>query len=190
MFSALMAMCAYLIGALPIAYWVGRLGYGLVRDDYGPGSIGPVKLLRLAGPESMALGWLGETTKGVVAGLLPGIFVVSPACQWLAGLFLMVGHGWSPVLQGRGGNSWVPFCGFLFVQAPELAQFALAAAVAGLVLSRSSSLAASTAMLTVCVLGWLVETPVFMALVLTLAAAIVIFQNWLVFYHQMAAKKI
>lgn len=191
MFSALaLFICAYLVGALPLAYWIGRKGYDLSQEDYGPGSVGPAKLLRLGGPEAMVLSLLTELVKGFFVGYLTGYFQVSPALQWFSAIFMMAGHGWSPVIQCRGGNGWVPFTGFLIWIAPELAQVSLAAAFSGLALARSPSIGASSAMLVLGILGLFINLPAYVVIVLWLAATIVVFQNWLIRYHRIHVNKI
>ncbi|MTV47909.1 hypothetical protein GJ688_02790 [Heliobacillus mobilis] len=189
MFTALaLFCCAYLMGALPLAYWVGRLGYSLAVDDYGPGSVGPVKLLRLAGADAMLLAFLLESAKGVFIGCLATWFQVHETNCWVALLFLALGHGWSPVLFGRGGNVWVPLNGLLLWLAPDLGRLSVAVALSFLLLTRSPSLSASAAMAALLLFGSHLSTTVLM--VLSVTAAAVFFQTWLIRCHQMPLSKI
>ncbi|MBM7867289.1 hypothetical protein GTO89_12425 [Heliobacterium gestii] len=177
-------VCAYLLGALSLTYWIGRCRSHLAVTDYGPGSIGPVKLLRLAGPESMVAALLAELTKGWLIGWLTVFFQAGEIAQWLTALFLLAGYGWSPVLGGRGGNICLPFTGFLFQVAPPLGQVALSVALSVLLLTRSPNLAALIALVSLPCVAWLQHFSVFALAVTTAAAAVVAFQFWLVRCHR------
>ncbi|MZP28621.1 hypothetical protein GTO91_02665 [Heliobacterium undosum] len=185
MFTVLtLFICAYLLGALSLPYWVGRFKGNLAAADYGPGSIGPAKLLRLTGPESMVAALLAELAKGWLIGWLTVFFQAGDLTRWMTALFLLVGYAWSPVIGGRGGNVWIPFTGFLLQVAPSLGQCSLAVALSALLLTRSPNLAAFAALWIVPIVAWMKGFPASALTVTAVAAAIVAFQFWLIRCHR------
>jgi acyl phosphate:glycerol-3-phosphate acyltransferase len=102
-------IAAYLIGAVPIGYLVGRaFGVADIRR-HGSGTIGATNVLRTAGrlPAILTLG--GDITKGYLAVVLGGALAASawsgdqgaPAACAVAAV---IGNCWSVFLGFRGGK--------------------------------------------------------------------------------------
>jgi len=107
--SALAIVAAYLIGAVPIGYLVGRaFGVADIRR-HGSGNIGATNVLRTAGrlPAILTLG--GDIAKGFLAVALGAALAKSAAGPDLAAtggcaVAAVIGNCWSIFLGFRGGK--------------------------------------------------------------------------------------
>ncbi|QGG48257.1 glycerol-3-phosphate acyltransferase [Heliorestis convoluta] len=182
--------CAYGIGMLPLSYWYGKYRYNQEIEDYGPGSIGPIKLLRIVGPQGMIIAGTAEGAKGFLVAFIGYLLHIEALYLWCALLLLMIGHGWSPLLQGRGGNSWLPFSGYLFLIEPSLAQLSLALALSILLLTRLPSLGATISVFLTSLIVPFWSIGLELILILWIATMILLLQNWLVYNHRLDSSKI
>ena len=109
MSGAVGIIAAYLIGAVPIGYLVGRaFGVADIRR-HGSGTIGATNVLRTAGrlPAILTLG--GDIVKGYVAVVLGGALAASAASGDQAApaacaVAAVIGNCWSVFLGFRGGK--------------------------------------------------------------------------------------
>jgi glycerol-3-phosphate acyltransferase PlsY len=102
---ALGAVAAYLIGAIPIGFFIAR-AFGI--DDirrHGSGNIGMANVLRTAGKTPAILTLVGDVAKGVIAvavgGAVAGVEPTGPAVAVVAAV---IGNCWSVFLKFRGGK--------------------------------------------------------------------------------------
>jgi len=107
--SAVAIVAAYLIGAVPIGYLVGRaFGVADIRR-HGSGNIGATNVLRTAGRLPALLTLAGDIAKGFAAVTLAGALVNSPAGPDLGAtaacaVAAVIGNCWSIFLGFRGGK--------------------------------------------------------------------------------------
>ena len=108
--SAILAIgAAYLIGAVPIGYLIGRaFGVADIRR-HGSGTIGATNVLRTAGKLPAILTLVGDVAKGylaVVAGAALGARAPGPDAGLVAAAAVaaVVGNCWSIFLGFRGGK--------------------------------------------------------------------------------------
>ena len=102
-------IAAYLIGAVPIGYLVGRaFGVADIRR-HGSGTIGATNVLRTAGrlPAILTLG--GDIAKGYVAVVLGGMLAggtasADPGAPATCAVAAVIGNCWSVFLGFRGGK--------------------------------------------------------------------------------------
>ncbi|MCW2278931.1 glycerol-3-phosphate acyltransferase [Heliophilum fasciatum] len=139
-------LCAFLIGALPVTYWIGRIFYGIHAGDYGPGSIGPVKLLRLAEPEAFFLALLGELSKGCLLAHGAELCALDDPVIWWGLFWLSLGHRLSPVLGGHNSDLWLAWTGYIVFFVPVLGQLSLATACALFILTKRQWISATAAL--------------------------------------------
>jgi glycerol-3-phosphate acyltransferase PlsY len=108
---------AYVLGALPLVYALGRLK-GVDLRLAGTRNVGGGNLWRMGGPLVGAGGGLGDVAKGVIA-IAGGIWLdFSPLVVGLGGLATVAGQSWSVFLRfggGRGNSTalgvalaWIP----------------------------------------------------------------------------------
>ena len=107
--SAVAIVAAYLIGAVPVGYLVGRaFGVADIRR-HGSGNIGATNVLRTAGRLPALLTLAGDIAKGFAAVTLAGALVNSPAGPDLGAtaacaVAAVIGNCWSIFLGFRGGK--------------------------------------------------------------------------------------
>ena len=110
---------AYLVGAIPVGYLVGRaFGIGDIRR-HGSGTIGATNVLRTAGKLPAGLTLVGDIVKGAAAvalsrALAAGDERVAAACAVAA----IVGNCWSVFLRFRGGKGVATGLGAFLALAP------------------------------------------------------------------------
>ena len=96
---------AYLVGAIPVGYLVGRaFGIGDIRQ-HGSGTIGATNVLRTAGWLPAVLTLVGDIAKGAAAVVL-GAMVATPDERGAAAsaAAAIIGNCWSIFLGFRGGK--------------------------------------------------------------------------------------
>jgi acyl-phosphate glycerol 3-phosphate acyltransferase len=158
---------AYLIGALPFGYLIGRLR-GVNLFTVGSGNIGATNAARVLGWPFGVLVFVLDFLKGAVpvAGAAPlanaidaGSTLGAPeALRVGAAALAFLGHLFPLYLGFRGGKGVATGAGTIFVLVPGPAAFAVLAWVVVLLASRIVSLA-SLAAVTILVLARLVGTP-------------------------------
>jgi glycerol-3-phosphate acyltransferase PlsY len=96
---------AYLVGAIPVGYLVGRaFGIGDIRR-HGSGNIGATNVLRTAGWFPAVLTLVGDVVKGAGAVVLGSALAAADARVTAAcALAALVGNCWSIFLGFRGGK--------------------------------------------------------------------------------------
>ena len=110
---------AYLVGAIPVGFLVGRaFGIGDIRR-HGSGNIGATNVLRTAGRLPAALTLVGDVVKGAAATALgsawtPGDRRIVAASAVAA----IVGNCWSIFLRFRGGKGGATGLGAFLVLTP------------------------------------------------------------------------
>jgi glycerol-3-phosphate acyltransferase PlsY len=173
--TALAALVAYLIGAVPIGWLVARaFGVADIRR-HGSGTIGATNVLRTLGRWPAIVTLLGDVIKGyvaVVAGRALGDGDVTATS--LATAAAVVGNCWSVFLRFRGGKGVATGLGALLRSAPLATLAALPVFVAVVATTRyvslASLLAAACVPLGVLLLGY----PSPLAVAAVAVAAIVI----------------
>ena len=96
---------AYLVGAVPVGYLVGRaFGIGDIRR-HGSGNIGATNVLRTAGWLPAVLTLVADVVKGAVAVVLATTLAGGdPRVAAASAVAAIVGNCWSVFLRFRGGK--------------------------------------------------------------------------------------
>ena len=96
---------AYLVGAIPVGYLVGRaFGVGDIRR-HGSGNIGATNVLRTAGRMPAILTLVGDVAKGALAVVLGASWAGGdPRVAAASAVAAIVGNCWSVFLKFRGGK--------------------------------------------------------------------------------------
>ena len=114
--SALLAWCAFWLGACPFSVWIGRWLLGKDIRDYGDGNPGAFNVFRAGGRKSGCLAAILDTAKGVPFVVLAYSFFRLPEAAVMAvALSAILGNAFSPLLRFRGGKSVAVTFGVLFV---------------------------------------------------------------------------
>lgn len=141
---ALVAVLAYLLGAVPFGIVIARVfGLGDLRT-IGSGNIGATNVLRTGNKAAALLTLLLDAGKGGIAVLIARALVGTDAAQ-VAGLAAFVGHCFPVYLGFRGGKGVATFLGTLLALAWPVGVAACATWLVMALVARYSSLAALVA---------------------------------------------
>ena len=117
--TALAVAVAYLIGAIPIGFFVARaFGIGDIRQ-HGSGTIGMTNVLRTAGKAPAVLTLVGDVVKGFLAVWVAArILGVDVSAIPAAAVAAVVGNCWPIFLKFRGGKGVATGLGALLSLVP------------------------------------------------------------------------
>ncbi|MHA6344709.1 glycerol-3-phosphate 1-O-acyltransferase PlsY [Roseivivax sp. CAU 1761] len=134
----------YLMGSIPFGLIVTR-ALGLVDPrSIGSGNIGATNVLRTGSKKAGALTLLLDAAKGAVAVLLARALAGEDAAQ-IAALAAFIGHCYPVWLRGRGGKGVATFLGVLLALSWPVGLLTCATWIAGVALTRVSSVGALVA---------------------------------------------
>src|SRR5699024_2868246 len=100
----LFALAAYLLGSIPFALVVGKLGYKIDIREHGSGNLGATNTFRVLGKNAGIIVTLSDILKGTVAVLLP-LLVDTEINQLIIGLFAVAGHTYPVFAKFKGGKA-------------------------------------------------------------------------------------
>ena len=162
MSAALIIVAAYLWGAVPSAYLVGRYLKGIDIRDYGSGNVGGSNMAAHVGKWQgfliLVFDSVGKGTVPVVAAMLMNKDL---AVEAGVGAAVIAGHNWSPYIRFTGGRGVATAIGVLagFSMWWELVAWALLIGVAGRILTRDVAFWTLVAVLALPVLTLVFERP-------------------------------
>jgi acyl phosphate:glycerol-3-phosphate acyltransferase len=109
---------AYLVGAIPVGYLVGRaFGVTDIRR-HGSGNIGATNVLRTAGRLPAALTLIGDVVKGAGAVWLGATLAADGWAAAASAVAAIVGNCWSVFLGFRGGKGMATGLGAFLALVP------------------------------------------------------------------------
>ena len=133
---------AYLIGAVPTAYLIGRWAKGIDIRNYGSGNVGATNLAHHVGRAWVAPLLLFEVLVKGASTILLGLYLLglerTSTLLMIAPLASIAGHNWSVFLKFRGGRGVSVIGGALLALAPLLLAAAIAVFLPGWAVTRSS----------------------------------------------------
>lgn len=133
---------AYLIGATPVSYLLGRTLGGIDLRRHGSGNVGGSNLASQLGRRWLPLVAVIDFARGA-GPVLIGQFALGlgehPWLLVLTPLFTLLGNAWSPFLRFSGGRSVGVWAGGVMGISPSLFLAALAAYLCGWLASRRSA---------------------------------------------------
>lgn len=190
-YTALVAIVAYLLGAIPTGYWAGKLLKGIDIRDHGSKSTGATNVLRTLGKGPAIAVLLIDILKGVAAvALTRGFFTqiipasstidVEPWVPWLltlAALMAIVGHSRSVWIGFTGGKSAATGLGVLFAMTWQVGLGILVVFLMTLAISRIVSLGSMAAAVAAIVLMWSFQQPLAYQLLAFLGGLYVIWRH-------------
>ena len=156
--AILFVLAAYVAGATPSAYWIGRAVYGKDLRTLGSCNLGATNAFRVLGWQAALPVVLVDIFKGFApVWWFPGLDDQT-AVSWTVvyGAAAIVGHVFSFWVRFRGGKGVATSAGVLAAVAPVAALAGFVAWVVALLVTRTMSLASIVAALTVGVAGLLI----------------------------------
>lgn len=141
----LTALLAYIWGAIPAGYWMGKLLRGKDFDirDYGSHKIGATNVLRTLGRWPALIVFLFDLSKGIGPALVATHVLLFNGAGWgpaIAGVAALLGHCFSVFINFKGGRGVATGGGALLVISPLGFVISLATTIATIAISRFVSL--------------------------------------------------
>lgn len=115
---ALVFASAYLLGAFPTGYLVGRLAKGMDIRHYGSRRTGGTNVLRTMGLGAFSITALADIGKGALAVLLARWVLHVDVAEAVAGLLAVIGHIYPVYIGWRGGRGVATGLGALLALSP------------------------------------------------------------------------
>jgi glycerol-3-phosphate acyltransferase PlsY len=113
--ALLVAVAAFLAGAIPFSQIAARLTADVDLREVGTGTVSGTSLFRVSGFGPLAAAGVLDVAKGAVGPLLAGSG--RPELGALCAGLAVTGHNWSPFLRGAGGRGVSPALGAFLVVA-------------------------------------------------------------------------
>ena len=153
--APLFVLAAYVAGATPSAYWVGRLFYGKDLRTLGSCNLGATNALRVLGWRAAVPVILLDIFKGFAPAWWFPALDDQTSLWWTVvyGAAAIVGHVFSFWVRFRGGKGVATSAGVLAALAPAAAGAGAVAWVVALLVTRTVSVASMVAALAVGVAG-------------------------------------
>lgn len=174
---------SYLLGSIPFALLVGKLGYKVDVREHGSGNLGTTNTFRVLGKKAGTIVLLGDMGKGLVAALLPLLFG-SEMSLLFAGIPAIIGHSYPIFAKFKGGKSVATSAGVLLAAFPWFFVVVVGTFIVTLLVSKMvslSSMAASVVgLVTVVVYGLMTKDWLPLIVIVPLALFIIIKHrsNW------------
>ncbi|MCM3006145.1 glycerol-3-phosphate 1-O-acyltransferase PlsY [Priestia koreensis] len=135
----ILPILAYLIGSVPFALVVGKLGYGVDIREHGSGNLGGTNTFRTLGAKAGLMVTIGDILKGTLATALPFLFDAN-IHPLLVGLFAVIGHVYPIFAKFKGGKAVATSGGVLLFYNPVMFLFLVLCFFIALYISKYVSL--------------------------------------------------
>lgn len=99
---------AYLLGSIPFALVVGRIGYKIDVREHGSGNLGATNAFRVLGTKAGIIVTLADILKGTIATLIPLValtFIDIDVNRLIIGIFAVLGHTYPVFAKFKGGKA-------------------------------------------------------------------------------------
>ncbi|WP_085992100.1 glycerol-3-phosphate 1-O-acyltransferase PlsY [Oceanobacillus senegalensis] len=98
------AIIAYLLGSIPSALIVGKVGYKIDIREHGSGNLGGTNTFRVLGKKAGLTVTISDILKGTIAVILPLLFDAD-VNQLIIGIFAVLGHTYPIFAKFKGGKA-------------------------------------------------------------------------------------
>jgi glycerol-3-phosphate acyltransferase PlsY len=173
---ALWFLGAYLAGAIPTSYILGKMLKGIDIREHGSGNAGATNVFRVLGPAPAVVTLLVDALKGYIPVALTLQHFDVQVCA-VVGLCAIVGHIWSVFLKFRGGKGVATAAGVFLALLPEPTLFAVGVFTLVLLFTRYVSLGSILAAVTLVTYTWLRNEPLLLSVLATVAGLLIIFRH-------------
>jgi len=136
----LFAILAYLLGSIPSALIVGKVGFKLDIRDHGSGNLGATNTFRVLGVKAGAIVTLADILKGTLATAIPLLVLNSDVSALIIGLFSVIGHTYPLFAKFKGGKAVATSSGIILGVSPLLFVIMIASFLITLYISKYVSL--------------------------------------------------
>ncbi|MHA6251191.1 glycerol-3-phosphate 1-O-acyltransferase PlsY [Oceanobacillus sp. CAU 1775] len=170
------AIIAYLLGSIPSALIVGKLGYKIDVREHGSGNLGATNAFRVLGVKAGIIVTVSDILKGTLATILPLLFQVD-IYLLIIGLFAVVGHTYPVFAKFKGGKAVATSAGIILGINPILFIIMITTFLATLYLSKYVSLSSMLTGLVTIVVS-LFYQDIGLTIVLGVLTLFVIYRHW------------
>lgn len=105
MYYVLFAIIAYLLGSIPSALIVGKIGYNIDIREHGSGNLGATNTFRTLGIKAGIIVTLADILKGTIATIIPFFVFGIEVYPLIIGFFAILGHTYPIFAKFKGGKA-------------------------------------------------------------------------------------
>jgi glycerol-3-phosphate acyltransferase PlsY len=116
----LLAIGAYLIGSIPMAYLIVKWKRGIDIRHYGSGNVGAANALKQTSKRWATIVMIFDISKGAVMVWIAQLLDISTGLQMVIGLLAIAGHNWPIFLGFQGGRGIFTSLGVIVAISPLL----------------------------------------------------------------------
>lgn len=135
----LFGIIAYLLGSIPSALIVGKVGYNKDIRLHGSGNLGATNTFRVLGIKAGIVVTLSDILKGTIATVLP-LFFGMDSYLLIIGIFAVIGHTYPVFAKFKGGKAVATSSGIILGLNPLLFLIAILTFILTLYISKYVSL--------------------------------------------------
>lgn len=136
---------AYLIGSIPFALIVGKVGYNIDIREHGSGNLGATNAFRTLGKKAGFIVTLSDILKGTLAIIIPTLIFKADVYPLIIGAFAILGHTYPIFAKFKGGKAVATSSGVFLGISPILFLMMFATFFLSLYLSKYVSLSSIVA---------------------------------------------
>lgn len=119
MLTGLTIIFSYLLGSIPFALVVSKLGFKMDIRHHGSGNLGATNAFRVLGIKAGIVVTIGDILKGTLATLLPVLLQLDIHPIFI-GLFAVIGHMFPIFAHFKGGKAVATSAGIILAIGPLL----------------------------------------------------------------------
>jgi acyl phosphate:glycerol-3-phosphate acyltransferase len=117
--TVIIILISYLLGSIPFALLVGKIGYGIDIRQHGSGNLGGTNTFRTLGKKAGFIVSAADVLKGTLAASLP-LLLNADLHPLVAGIPAVIGHCYPVFAKFKGGKAVATSGGVLLFAEPLL----------------------------------------------------------------------
>ncbi|OOE10760.1 glycerol-3-phosphate 1-O-acyltransferase PlsY [Fictibacillus arsenicus] len=117
--TVIIILLSYLLGSIPFALLVGKIGYGIDIRQHGSGNLGGTNTFRTLGKKAGFIVSAADVLKGTLAASLP-LLLNADLHPLVAGIPAVIGHCYPVFAKFKGGKAVATSGGVLLFAEPLL----------------------------------------------------------------------
>ncbi|MFP7252965.1 glycerol-3-phosphate 1-O-acyltransferase PlsY [Terribacillus goriensis] len=172
----LFILLAYVIGSIPSALIVGKVGYNIDVREHGSGNLGATNTFRILGKKAGVIVLIADILKGTIATILPVLFGFD-LYLLIIGLGAVIGHVYPIFARFKGGKAVATSAGIILGVNALLFAIIIASFVIVLLISKYVSLASMTAGVVGVIVSLFIAQDIVLTIVLGLLAIFILYKH-------------
>ncbi|MFP7477523.1 glycerol-3-phosphate 1-O-acyltransferase PlsY [Terribacillus saccharophilus] len=172
----LFILLAYVIGSIPSALIVGKVGYNIDVREHGSGNLGATNTFRILGKKAGIIVLIADILKGTIATILPVLFGFD-LYLLVIGLGAVIGHVYPIFARFKGGKAVATSAGIILGVNALLFAIIIASFVIVLLISKYVSLASMTAGVVGVIVSIFIAQDIVLSIVLGLLAIFILYKH-------------